>query len=391
MRRCVTALFLVSLLVGCTVPAPTDNNSADSGLGDTASSGDSSSTDRPGTHSTDAGTSSDEPTAGDGNSSVDGDTSDNEDSTTSEPPTEAPCDFAELQEVATVLATADAACVAWIASAHGRVARTSNASAVVWSTATAATTGVVLGARHSLGMGWSPGDDVAAELTDPNLVDGVIDVQLVDADGAPQQPVAPRFSIHVPALPAAESGSLSDIRPRHDFYVAAIDDQLFTEFKPFPVADALHHAPPTLFDPAGSATASPSYAGATPGAAVLVLGHPAGSTGMAGSVGTVLDDAQAQAALASLAGAGDPEGAVPYDAEAEMFVSAAAVLGMSGGGVFDVDGRLVGIAVRATLDRAPVRYVRAVRTTFIAEQIAAALDAAPANVAAAVAPHLPTR
>lgn len=391
MRRRATPFLLASVLVGCTDPAPSDDTAGDSDVGDAGSSEDSSSTDRPGTDPTDADTSSDEPSSSDGSSSVDDDTSDADESTTAEPPAEAPCDFAELQEVASVLATADAACVAWIESAHGRVARTSNASAVVWSTATAATTGVLLGARHSLGMGWSPGDDVAAELNDPNLVDGLIDVGLVDSDGAPQQALAPRFSIHVPALPSAESGSLSDIRPRHDFYVAAIDDQLFTEFKPFPFADALHQAPPTLFDPAGSAVATPSYADAMPGAAVLVLGHPAGSAGMAGSVGTVLDDAEAEQALASLADAGDPEGAVPYDAQAEMVITGEAVSGMSGGGVFDVDGRLVGIAVRATLDGAPVRYVRAIRTTFIADQIATALDAAPANVATTIAMHLPTR
>jgi Trypsin-like peptidase domain len=320
-----------------------------------------------------------------------GTTESGESTATGDPSPAAPCDFEGLQEVATVLATADDACVSWLESVYGRVARSGPASAVIWSTNTAATTAVLLGARHSLGMGWSAGDAVDALLVDPNLGEGVIDVQVPQADAAPQQAVAPRFMIRVPELPSTESNSLSEIRPRHDYYVAALDDQLFTEFKPFPFADALHHAPPTIFDPFGAASSATDHAEASAGDAVIVLGHPSGSTGMAGCLGTVLSDDEAIAAIAALADAGDEEGAIAYDPEAEIVIAAEAVAGMSGGGVFDVEGRIVGVAVRATLEAAPARYVRAVRASFIDAATADAVAQAPGALADAVRDHLPAR
>lgn len=324
----------------------------------------------------------------DGTSGADATTHDDDTGTDTDEPPGSPCDFEGLQLVAEVLATEDAQCVAWVESVYGRVARSGSGSASVWTLRTQATTGVLLGARHTLGMSWSPGDAVAATLTDPNAVEGLLTLQHAQADATVQQGLAPVFHMWIPELTVPESAGLSSLLPRHDYYVAAIDDQLFTELKPFPFPDVLQPMPPTIVDPAGTAGAEPTYATAIAGESALVLGHPVGADGMAVSLGTVLSDAEAEAAIAALVDAGDEEGSIPYDPEAEMLLRAEAVVGMSGGGVFDVDGRLLGISVRATVE-GPQPYVRAVRASFIATTTAQAVASASDDLQAAIAPHLP--
>lgn len=75
---------------------------------------------------------------------------------------------------------------------------------------------------------------------------------------------------------------------------------------------------------------------------LIAIGYPHHSLGsgdglLAYSVGQVLSDARASAASA-----------VPYDAEVEVVIGGPAAIGMSGGGLFDHDGALLGVLVRAT-------------------------------------------
>ena len=97
---------------------------------------------------------------------------------------------------------------------------------------------------------------------------------------------------------------------------------------------------------------------------------------MAYGVAVVLDDATAEAAIAELAEVGDEEGSIAYDPEAEALLAGPAAVGMSGGGVFDVAGRHVGVLVRAsTTDALPTQYVRVTRTAFARARLQAQLDA----------------
>lgn len=77
----------------------------------------------------------------------------------------------------------------------------------------------------------------------------------------------------------------------------------------------------------------------------------------------------------ALRDAGDEEGTLAYDPEVEIFVEGQAVAGMSGGAAFDVEGRLVGILVRAsTADLGGPSYVRAVRMTFVTAELTRTFD-----------------
>ncbi len=122
-------------------------------------------------------------------------------------------------------------------------------SASIWSLDTAAGTGVMASAIHTLGEGWfgPAGTDVPLSLTDPSVGDGIVRISLADPAGAFSLAESPMFMMFNPAIPSGETGNgMRDIFPRHDFFVAALDDQQFGgdgSHIGF-IADPLHHAPP---------------------------------------------------------------------------------------------------------------------------------------------------
>ncbi|NIM45818.1 MAG: hypothetical protein GTN80_08890 [Nitrososphaeria archaeon] len=63
---------------------------------------------------------------------------------------------------------------------------------------------------------------------------------------------------------------------------------------------------------------------------------------------TFLSDTEAEDTIKELSALGDEEGGIAYDPEAEMIIEGHAVVGMSGGGVYDRAGKQVGILVRAS-------------------------------------------
>lgn len=286
-------------------------------------------------------------------------------------------------------------CRPWVWRLQGRVARSGNMSAVVWSLRTESTTGLIVSAVHTLGEGWlGPGGSAIPErLSDPSAELGATRIFLVGADGGePDDLASVLFVLYHPEIPAAESGSnLRDVLPRHDFLVGVIDSQK-VQVQPLPQAPGpLRHEPPKVFDPHDLTMSGATYGEAVAGETVILMGFPnAGELAgaLVGSLGVVLDDEQAVDAVGALAAAGDAEGAIPYDAEAEMILSAEATTGMSGGGVFDRNGRLVGIMVRASEKHRGQQYVRAVRMTYVVSRLTTAFQALDQGQQAVLGPYL---
>lgn len=254
---------------------------------------------------------------------------------------------------------------------------------------------MVVSAVHTLGEGWlgPGGSDIPERLSAPGAEPGATRIFLVGADGGePDDLASVLFVLYHPQIPAAESGNnLRGVLPRHDFFVGVIDSQK-VQVQPLPQAPGpLRHEAPKVFDPHDLTMVGPTYDGAMDGETVILMGFPnvgdlAGA--MVGSVGIVLDDAQAVDAVAALAAVGDVEGTIPYDPEAEVILSAEASSGMSGGGVFDRNGRLVGIMVRASEKRDGQQYVRAVRMTYVVSRLTAAFQALDQSEQALLRPYL---
>lgn len=129
-----------------------------------------------------------------------------------------------------------------------------------------------------------------------------------------------------------------------------------------------------MYDPTAATTTDPTWADAVEGDFVLLLGYPQTTGELTASVGRVLSDYEAEQAVAALADMGDPEGGVAYDPEAEMIIRGEAIAGMSGGAAVDLEGRLVGILVRATDVHDGEQYVRAVRMSWVVARLAEAFE-----------------
>jgi len=177
--------------------------------------------------------------------------------------------------------------------------------------------------------------------------------------------------------------------------VYAVDAQAFETWGferpivPEPIVDELL----PLHDPEDLTRADATWASVEPGSAVLIVGYAREEplnwpVRLFASVGRALADEEAVEALNLLKAAGDEEGDLPYDAEAEFLMEGQVAFEMGGSGVFDEHGRQVGVLVRSSFADIGVEYLRAVRMTYLVTQIEAAFDALPDEDRGRVAPYL---
>ncbi len=316
----------------------------------------------------------------------------------------------EPAPVAEALSNDDDPCRGWVARVYGRVLRTfseqgGRGSSVLWSTDTDAGSGVLVTAAHVMTpcipmlADADAGSVCRAGAVDPGTAEADVAERLAEpGTGIPRSEWSPAFPMVFPELRPGEPWD-APLPPARDFSVYAIDDQLLPAFsdQPRPQAEPLGSSPPPVDDPADLLSGPDGWAPAVPGGVVLLVGYPERTPSPLGSdgrrmeygVGIVSTDDEARAALADLAAAGDEEGAIPYDPEVEMLVRGTALPGMSGGGVFDERGALVGIMVRASTAPDVPRVVRAVRTTYVAERVAAIVGGLDPSLRDAVSRRLP--
>jgi len=313
-------------------------------------------------------------------------------------PTDLPTDCAQITNLFSVQDLLDVAghpCRDWVDGVYGRVARSSFASATIYTRNTSFGTGVLLSAVHTLGVGWfgPASTDIPAMVHHPIDETGVARLFLIEENGSALSTLAsPLFNLYNPALSAETNrDQFRDIPPREDFYFGVVDAQKLPTSPFLESPDPLQDQPLPLYDPNGVTTSTNAIAEAAPGQLALLVGFPA--EGLlrgepAASVARILDDEAAIDAVDQLADAMDEEGDIPYDAEAELLLIGEAIPGMSGGGAFDSNGRLLGIIVRASEPIEGRQYIRAVRATFAVSQLESAINELPAEVSEAVAPYL---
>jgi len=282
----------------------------------------------------------------------------------------------------------DHPCRAWIEATRGRVFGTGVAfSGTVVATTAARGAGLFLTCHHC-----GAGGRGAQVLVDPEASPPAT-MQV----GEPQQFYL-AYLLFAPVLPPTAfdaANNLTRILPRDDIAVGAMSNKLYKlrgQLGVVPPPHVIDGSIP-LDDPRGIAGSAAPWAPATPNAPVLLLGYPRDlpertfGGALVASVGEVLDD---RAARDKLARAEADEAGIPYDPEVELVVAARAVSGMSGGGVFDRDGRFVGVMVRGTTTRVDGTYLtRVVRATFIWAQLRAALERADDALRARITPFLP--
>ncbi len=163
------------------------------------------------------------------------------------------------------------------------------------------------------------------------------------------------------------------ILPEQDFYIGIIDNQRILKGHLAKYPDILQTSVPLLmYDPNNRTNAEQTWNIPVASEKAIAIGFPNDTDNFPNGAivyGKILSDIEAAATVTELKAVGDPEGDIPYNLNAEFFIDAQAISGMSGGGVFNSDGQLLGIMVRASdHDKAP-KIIRVVRISYIKSKI----------------------
>ena len=252
---------------------------------------------------------------------------------------------------------------------RGSVGRRGPASKTIWSRKNDYGLGLYISANHVYSLyGWPSRQ---AQFFDLAVVNpGIFETsQIPPGDGS----VALKDSL-VADFPLMHfdislSATNETILPQEDFYLGIIDNQrtVRTAFPQYPANLQTNNAL-QMYDPAERTKQTLTWSSPLAGEQAIAVGYPQDVSNYpngAVAYGKILSDGEATLIMQKLKDAGDAEGNIPYNAAAEFFIQAKAVAGMSGGGVFNSEGKLLGIMVRASDKENAPKIIRVVKVSFI--------------------------
>ena len=256
---------------------------------------------------------------------------------------------------------------------RGSIGKRGSGSKTVWSRKNPWGIGLYLSANHVYSvLGWKKRSPEWFDNSKENL--GIFETsQIPSPDGSllPGNLLSADFPfLHLEISPGVTN---SLILPEEDFYLGLIDNQkveakLFAQYpQTLDIKTSLE-----LFDPHQRTLAERTWAKPSPGEIVIGMGFPADTKNFpkgAVAIGKVLSIAEAEVCLGQLKEAGDSEGEIPYRPEAEFFLDSQGLPGMSGGGVFNFQGQLLGIMVRASNQNKAPKIIRVVKVEYILKKL----------------------
>jgi len=178
------------------------------------------------------------------------------------------------------------------------------------------------------------------------------------------------FALYHPLIPS--NASNTTILPKDDFYLGILDNQRIIDngLGNYPTF-VKTTTPLQMYDPYNRTQADKTWSVVETNQIVIAFGYPqdkASYPNGAIATGRVYSNLEAENIIQSLKLKGDVEGEIPYNPEVEFLANVEAIAGMSGGGVFNNDGQLLGIMVRATkLNGEPI--LRVVRINYIRQKM----------------------
>lgn len=283
--------------------------------------------------------------------------------------------FIKLEEA---LNYPDASFVNLVNTIRGSVGMNGPGSKVVWSRKNDYQLGLFVSANHVYGINsWSSLQEEFVDLQSIN--NGIfLGSKLPTANGSVRltNELNANFGLYHPAIPS--NASNTTILPKDDFYLGIIDNQRVADngFGIYPnfvqTTNPLH-----MYDPGNRTSAAQTWAGVNTNDMVIAVGYPQDHATYPNGVistGKVYSTAEAESIIRSLKQQRDIEGAIPYNPDVEFLANIKAIAGMSGGGVFNARGQLLGVMVRAAeLNGEPV--LRVVRITYIKQRFSAFYNA----------------
>ena len=255
---------------------------------------------------------------------------------------------------------------------RGSVGKKGSGSKVIWSKKNEYNLGLYVSANHVYGLDtWPNREESFIDISEIN--NGVfLGSQIPKRDGAIAlgNELIADFGLYHPEIPLHATNQ--SIHPAFDFYIGILDNQRIEDN-----GFAVYHSKVQmeqaleLYDPVKRTLDSQTWDTAESLDTILAIGYPQDKLNFpngAISTGLVLSESEVLSTIAILKNLGDEEGNIPYNHNVEFMAKAKALPGMSGGGVFNSKGQLLGIMVRATnLDTQPL--IRVVRITYIKEKL----------------------
>lgn len=262
-------------------------------------------------------------------------------------------------------------------STRGRVGTNGSGSKVVWSKKNNFNLGLFVSVNHVYGItSWS---SLNEEFIDLTLINNGIYLgsKMPPTNGHPSltNELIANFGLYHPAIPAIATNAT--ILPENDFYLGIIDSQRIIDngFGSYPnfVQTSI---PLQIFDPNNKTLSNQTWSVPNTNDVVIAIGYPQDKTTYpngAVATGKVYSNAEAENIIQLLSLNNDVEGDIPYNPQVELLANIDAVAGMSGGGIFNADGQLLGVMVRATeLNGEPI--LRVVRMSYVVQKLNAFYD-----------------
>lgn len=261
---------------------------------------------------------------------------------------------------------------------RGSVGTNGSGSKVIWSKNNDYNLGLFVSANHVYGINsWPSLNEEFIDITTIN--NGIfLGSKIPQTNGSVNlsNELNANFGLYHPQIPSTATNTT--ILPKDDFYLGIIDNQRILDNGLGNYPNLVQTSTPLqMFDPNSRTKATQTWSAVDANEIVIALGYPqdkATYPNGAISTGIVYSDVEAENIIQTLKLNSNVEGDIPYNSEVEFLANIEAIAGMSGGGIFNAEGQLLGIMVRATeLDGNPV--LRAVRITYIKQKINAFYNA----------------
>ncbi len=275
---------------------------------------------------------------------------------------------------------------------RGSVGRRGAGSKTIWSRKNDYGLGLYISANHVYGLsGWTSRSAQVFDLSTENP--GIFESsQIPTANG--NITLGNTLIADFPFLhfDVSSSATNTTILPEEDFYLGIIDNQQIKQ-EPFPKYPQTlqKNTPLEMYDPANRTTANQTWNNPIDGQKAIAVGYPqdrANYPNGAVAYGKILSDAEVATVMLKLKATGDPEGNLPYHPNVEFFVEAEVMAGMSGGGVFNSEGQLLGIMVRGSDQEKSPKIVRVVKIAFIQSKMSVLYKGSPETVKVKIRPFI---
>lgn len=284
-----------------------------------------------------------------------------------------PAPTAKLLKIEDILSGDDQRVIDLVNKVRGSVGRRGPASKTIWSRKNDYRLGLYISANHVYNInGW--GSRYAEFFDIISINTGIFETsQIPPTNGSLEMGNTLIADFPLMHFDISTSATNTTILPSEDFYLGIIDNQRVqqSQFPQYPSLVQIN-TPLEIYDPNGRSLAFQTWGTPIVGEKAWAVGYPQDRGNYpngAVAYGKILSNFDAEKVLSQLQTAGDTEGNISYNPNVEFLLDAQALPGMSGGGVFNSQGQLLGIMVRASNTENAPKIIRVVRIEYIKSKI----------------------